>query len=70
MATGTVKWFNGLKRVLDSFSRTTAARMCSFTSAPLSAPVLPDWLKVQKVEFKLKTDKMRGKVSAENLSLA
>ena len=47
-----------------------AARMCSCTSRPSSVPVSADLAEGQKVQFELKTDKMRGKVSAENLSLA
>jgi len=43
--------------------------MCSFTSVQSKGPVFRT-SQGQKVNFEVKTDKMRGKVSAENLSLA
>ncbi|WP_398466889.1 cold-shock protein [Tardiphaga sp.] len=69
MATGTVKWFNSEKGYgfiqpndgsKDVFVHISAVERAGLTS-------LNDG---QQVNFELKTDKMRGKVSAENLSLA
>ena len=71
MATGTVKWFNGQKGfgfIEPSDGSKQGRRSC--TSRPSSAPASAVWPKVRRFEFELKTDKMRGKVSAENLSLA
>jgi len=69
MATGTVKWFNSEKGYgfiqpndgsKDVFVHISAVERAGLTS-------LNDG---QQVNFELKTDKMRGKVSAENLSVA
>lgn len=69
MTTGTVKWFNSEKGYgfiqpndgsKDVFVHISAVERAGLTS-------LNDG---QQVNFELKTDKMRGKVSAENLSLA
>jgi cold shock protein len=69
MATGTVKWFNNEKGYgfiqpndgsKDVFVHISAVERAGLTS-------LNDG---QQVNFELKTDKMRGKVSAENLSVA
>jgi cold shock protein len=69
MTTGTVKWFNSQKGfgfiqpndggsdVFGHISTVERAGLSSLTEG-------------QKVNFELKADKMRGKVSAENLSLA
>ena len=69
MATGTVKWFNsdkgfgfiqpndGSKDVFVHISAVERAGLSTLNEG-------------QQVNFELKTDKMRGKVSAENLSLA
>ena len=69
MATGTVKWFNsdkgfgfiqpndGSKDVFVHISAVERAGLSSLNEG-------------QQVNFELKTDKMRGKVSAENLSVA
>ena len=46
-----------------------AARTCSCTSRAVERAGLGGLAEGQKVQFELKTDKMRGKVSAENLSL-
>jgi CspA family cold shock protein len=69
MTTGTVKWFNGQKGFgfiqpsdggNDVFVHISAVERAGLTGLGEG----------QKVNFEIKTDKMRGKVSAENLSLA
>jgi CspA family cold shock protein len=68
MATGVVKWFNGQKgfgfiQPLDGgndvFVHISAVERAGLTGLAEG----------QKVSFELKTDKMRGKTSAENLAL-
>ena len=69
MATGTVKWFNGQKGFgfiePSDGSKDVFVHICAVERAGLGGLA-----EGQKVQFELKTDKMRGKVSAENLSLA
>ena len=68
MATGTVKWFNGQK----GFGFIEAGDGSKDVFVHISAVEragLGGLAEGQKVQFELKTDKMRGKVSAENLSL-
>jgi cold shock protein len=69
MPTGTVKWFNGQKGFgfiqphdggNDVFVHISAVERAGLSGLAEG----------QKVSFEVKTDKMRGKVSAENLSLA
>ena len=69
MTTGTVKWFNGQKGFgfiqpndggNDVFVHISAVERAGLSGLGEG----------QKVNFEIKTDKMRGKVSAENLSLA
>jgi CspA family cold shock protein len=69
MSTGTVKWFNGQKGFgfiqpndggNDVFVHISAVERAGLSTLAEG----------QKVNFELKTDKVRGKVSAENLSLA
>jgi CspA family cold shock protein len=69
MTTGTVKWFNGQKGFgfiqpndggNDVFVHISAVERAGLSGLGEG----------QKVSFEIKTDKMRGKVSAENLSLA
>jgi cold shock protein len=69
MTTGTVKWFNGQKGFgfiqpndggTDVFVHISAVERAGLSGLAEG----------QKVNFELKTDKMRGKTSAENLSLA
>ena len=69
MPTGTVKWFNGQKGFgfiqpndggNDVFVHISAVERAGLTGLAEG----------QKVNFEIKTDKMRGKSSAENLSLA
>jgi cold shock protein len=69
MTTGTVKWFNAQKGFgfiqpndggNDVFVHISAVERAGMSGLAEG----------QQVNFELKTDKMRGKVSAENLSLA
>jgi len=69
MTTGTVKWFNGQKGFgfiqpndggTDVFVHISAVERAGLSGLAEG----------QKVSVELKTDKMRGKTSAENLSLA
>ena len=68
MAIGTVKWFNPQKGFgfiqpddggKDAFVHISAVERAGLTGLGEG----------QKVSFELKTDKMRGKTSAENLAL-
>ncbi|AEI03771.1 hypothetical protein OCA5_c26530 [Afipia carboxidovorans OM5] len=68
MTIGTVKWFNGQKGFgfiapqdggNDVFVHISAVERAGLTGLAEG----------QKVEFEAKTDNMRGKTSAENLSL-
>ena len=68
MATGVVKWFNGQKGFgfiqpsdgsSDVFVHISAVERAGLTGLGEG----------QKVSYELKTDKMRGKTSAENLAL-
>ncbi|MBC9883521.1 cold-shock protein [Bradyrhizobium sp. INPA01-394B] len=69
MTTGTVKWFNGQKGFgfiqPNDGSNDVFVHISAVERAGLSGLA-----EGQKVNFESKTDKMRGKVSAENLSLA
>jgi cold shock protein len=69
MATGVVKWFNGQKGFgfiqPDDGGSDVFGHISAVEKAGLS--VLTEG---QKVSFELKTDRTRGKVSADNLSLA
>ena len=68
MATGTVKWFNGQKGF--SFIEPSDCSKDVFVHiSAVERAGLGGLAEGQKVQFELKTDKMRGKVSAENLSL-
>jgi CspA family cold shock protein len=66
MPTGTVKWFNGQK----GFGFIQPDDGGNDVFVHISAVERAGLAEGQKVNFELKTDKMRGKVSAENLSLA
>ena len=69
MPTGTVKWFNGLKRF--GFIQPNDGGNDVFVHiSAVERAGLSGLAEGQKVRFELKSDKMRGKVSAENLSLA
>jgi CspA family cold shock protein len=69
MTTGTVKWFNGQKGFgfiqPDDGGNDVFVHISAVERAGLAGLA-----EGQKVTFEAKTDKMRGKVSAENLSLA
>jgi CspA family cold shock protein len=68
MANGTVKWFNGQKGFgfiqPDDGSNDVFVHISAVERAGLS-----NLAEGQKVSFELKADKMRGKSSADNLSL-
>jgi CspA family cold shock protein len=69
MPTGTVKWFNGQKGF--GFIQPNDGGNDVFVHiSAVERAGLSGLAEGQKVNFELKTDKMRGKVSAENLSLA
>ena len=69
MTTGTVKWFNSQKGFgfiqPDNGGNDVFVHISAVERAGLSGLA-----EGQQVSFELKTDKMRGKTSAENLSLA
>lgn len=69
MATGTVKWFNGQKGF--GFIQPNDGGNDVFVHiSAVERAGLSGLAEGQKVSFEIKTDRMRGKVSAENLSLA
>jgi cold shock protein len=68
MPTGTVKWFNGQKGFGFIQPNDGGSDVFVHISAVERAG-LPGLAEGQKVSYELKTDKMRGKVSAEGLSL-
>jgi CspA family cold shock protein len=68
MATGTVKWFNGQKG-FGFIEPSDGSKDVFVHISAVERAGLGGWAEGQKVQFELKTDKMRGKVSAENLSL-
>jgi cold shock protein len=69
MTTGTVKWFNGQKGFGFIQPNDGGADVFVHISAVERAG-LSGLAEGQKVSFEIKADKMRGKSSAENLSLA
>ncbi|WP_298261074.1 cold-shock protein [Bradyrhizobium sp.] len=69
MPVGTVKWFNSVKGFGFIQPQDGSNDVFVHVSAVERAG-LPGLNEGQKVSFELKSDKMRGKVSAENLSLA
>ena len=69
MATGTVKWFNGQKG-FGFIEPSDGSKDVFVHIRAVERAGLGGLAEGQKVQFELKTDKMRGKVSAENLSLA
>jgi cold shock protein len=68
MATGTVKWFNGQKG-FGFIEPSDGSKAVFVHISAVERAGLGGLAEGQKVQFELKTDKMRGKVSAENLSL-
>lgn len=68
MAIGTVKWFNGQKGFGFIAPQDGGNDVFVHISAVERAG-LSNLAEGQKVEFEAKTDKMRGKTSAENLQL-
>jgi CspA family cold shock protein len=68
MATGTVKWFNGQKG-FGFIQPSDGSKDVFVHISAVERAGLGGLAEGQKVQFELKTDKMRGKVSAENLSL-
>ena len=68
MATGTVKWFNGQKG-FGFIEPSDGTKDVFVHISAVERAGLGGLAEGQKVQFELKTDKMRGKVSAENLSL-
>jgi cold shock protein len=69
MPTGTVKWFNGQKGF--GFIQPNDGGNDVFVHiSAVERAGLSGLAEGQKVTFEVKADKMRGKVSAENLSLA
>ena len=68
MATGVVKWFNGQKGFGFIQPNDGGSDVFVHISAVEKAG-LSGLAEGQKVSFELKTDKMRGKVSADDLSL-
>jgi CspA family cold shock protein len=69
MTMGTVKWFNGQKGFGFIQPNDGGSDVFVHISAVERAG-LAGLAEGQKVTFEVKTDSMRGKVSAENLSLA
>ena len=69
MTTGTVKWFNGQKGFGFIQPNDGSSDVFVHISAVERAG-LGGLAEGQKVNFEVKTDRMRGKASAENLSLA
>jgi cold shock protein len=69
MTTGTVKWFNGQKGF--GFIQPNDGGNDVFVHiSAVERAGLSGLAEGQKVNFEIKADKMRGKTSAENLSLA
>ena len=69
MATGTVKWFNGQKGF--GFIQPNDGGQDVFVHiSAVERAGLSGLAEGQKVNFEVKTDKMRVQTSAENLSLA
>ncbi|EAQ36438.1 Cold-shock protein, DNA-binding [Nitrobacter sp. Nb-311A] len=69
MTTGTVKWFNGQKG-FGFIQPNNGGNDVFVHISAVERAGLSGLNEGQQVTFEVKTDKMRGKVSAENLSLA
>jgi CspA family cold shock protein len=69
MASGTVKWFNAQKGF--GFIQPSDGSQDVFVHiSAVERAGLSTLNENQKINYELKTDKMRGKVSAENLSVS
>ena len=68
MTTGTVKWFNDAKGY--GFITPESGADVFVHHSSIQGEGFKTLAEGQKVQFEIKADKMRGKVSAENLSLA
>ena len=68
MATGTVKWFNATKG-FGFIEPSDGSNDVFVHVSAVERAGLHGLGEGQKLNFELKTDKMRGKTSAENLSL-
>jgi len=69
MTTGTVKWFNGQKG-FGFIQQSDGGNDVFVHISAVERAGLSGLAEGQKVAFEIKTDRMRGKVSADNLSLA
>jgi cold shock protein len=69
MATGTVKWFNGQKG-FGFIQPNDGGKDVFVHISAVERAGLSGLAEGQKVNFEIKADKIRGKTSAENLSLA
>jgi CspA family cold shock protein len=69
MPTGTVKWFNGQKG-FGFIAPSDGGNDVFVHISAVERAGLSGLAEGQKVNFEIKADKMRGKSSAENLSLA
>ncbi|MDE2330662.1 MAG: cold-shock protein [Bradyrhizobium sp.] len=69
MTTGTVKWFND-KKGFGFIQPNDGSNDVFVHISAVERAGLGGLAEGQKVNFEVKTDKMRGKASAENLSLA
>jgi CspA family cold shock protein len=69
MATGTVKWFNAQKG-FGFIQPSDGSKDVFVHISAVERAGMSDLREGQKINFELKEDRMRGKVSAENLSAA
>jgi cold shock protein len=69
MATGTVKWFNSQKG-FGFIQPSDGSKDVFVHISAVERAGMSDLREGQKINFELKEDRMRGKVSAENLSAA
>jgi cold shock protein len=69
MTTGTVKWFNGQKG-FGFIQPNDGGKDVFVHISAVERAGLSGLAEGQKVNFEIKADKIRGKTSAENLSLA
>jgi cold shock protein len=69
MATGTVKWFNAQKG-FGFIQPSDGSKDVFVHISAVERAGMNDLREGQKVNYEVKEDRMRGKVSAENLSAA